>query len=328
MNHIFLTVMVSVVLVLNSFPCAFAQSNLRDRSDKQHITLAQKNVGDAGANDRAFWDSVKDTNNPDELRAYLEEFPNGVFAKLARIRLKALETGGTQSQANNTVAPVVAGPKEIGRDGRFIAYDDGTILDTRTNLMWAAKDNGSDINWVNAKSYCEYYRGGGYMDWRMPTLDELAGLYDINKSYKVTQWHYAVSLTELIQLSTCCPWAFETSGSDAAHFCFDGGGRGWLPKSRGGSGRALPVRFVHSSANQYNSGSTAIKQDPEREAQQQLIQQQQEQLQAQQQLIQQQQQQMYTAPAPIIITPPSPHEPDPYDRILRALQPPPQHHHR
>jgi hypothetical protein len=67
--------------------------------------------------------------------------------------------------------PSISGASEIGRDGRFIAYDNGTVLDTKTNLMWAAKDNGSDINWSNAKSYCENYRGGGYKDWRMPTQD-------------------------------------------------------------------------------------------------------------------------------------------------------------
>ena len=72
---------------------------------------------------------------------------------------------------------------EKARDGRFIAYDNGTVLDTKTNLMWAAKDNGSDINWADAKSYCENYRGGGYTDWRMPTTDELAGLYDAAKTY-------------------------------------------------------------------------------------------------------------------------------------------------
>jgi uncharacterized caspase-like protein len=109
---------------------------------------------------------------------------------------------------------------EIARDGRFIAYSNGTVLDTRTNLMWAAKDNGSDINWSNAKSYCENYRGGGYTDWRMPTQDELAGLYDAAKSYKATQRDYNVKLTELIQLSGCCPWASETRGSEAAFFNF------------------------------------------------------------------------------------------------------------
>jgi hypothetical protein len=58
--------------------------------------------------------------------------------------------------------PTVSIAKEIKRDGRFIAYDDGTVLDTKTKLMWAARDNGSNINWANAKSYCENYRGGGY----------------------------------------------------------------------------------------------------------------------------------------------------------------------
>ena len=83
----------------------------------------------------------------------------------------------TETSTNPKVAiqPPVSSPKEISRDGRFIAYDNGTVLDTKTNLMWAAKDNGSDINWDNAISYCENYQGGGYTDWRMPARDELAG---------------------------------------------------------------------------------------------------------------------------------------------------------
>ncbi len=90
---------------------------------------------------------------------------------------------------------------EIGRDGRFIAYNNGTVLDTRTNLMWAAKDNGSDINWADAKSYCENYRGGGYTDWRMPTQDELAGLYDSAVKRIRTGCGLDVHLTELIRLT-------------------------------------------------------------------------------------------------------------------------------
>jgi len=131
--------------------------------------------------------------------------------------------------------------KETARDGRFIAYDNGTVLDTRTNLMWAAKDNGNKINWVNAKSYCENYRGGGYTDWRMPTQDELAGLYDAAKTYK-SDCGYDVHLAELIRLTCTWAWASETSGSDAAFFGFFTGERGWYPQSYDGVGRALPVR--------------------------------------------------------------------------------------
>ena len=41
--------------------------------------------------------------------------------------------------------------KEIGRDGRFIAYDDGTVLDTKTNLMWAAQADASNVTTHGAK---------------------------------------------------------------------------------------------------------------------------------------------------------------------------------
>jgi hypothetical protein len=127
---------------------------------------------------------------------------------------------------------------EIGRDGRFIAYDNGTVLDTQTNLMWAAKDNGKDINWQNAKSYCENYRGGGYKDWRMPTQDELAGLYDATKTYRGACGD--VHLTELIHLTCAAAWASETRGSDVAYFNFYIGGPNW--GTFHGVGHVLPVR--------------------------------------------------------------------------------------
>ena len=103
-------------------------------------------------------------------------------------------------------------PRETGRDGRFIAYDNGTVVDTNTSLMWASKDNGRNINWRDAKDYCDNYRGGGYKGWRMPTQDELAGLYDDSKTYTATKLDYEVHLTELIKLSTSYSWASETRG--------------------------------------------------------------------------------------------------------------------
>jgi hypothetical protein len=127
---------------------------------------------------------------------------------------------------------------EKARDGRFIAYDNGTVLDTWTNLMWAAHDNGSDINWYDAKSYCENYRGGGYTDWRMPTQSELAGLYDEAKTYTPNCGTF-VHLTELIHLTCHTVWASETSGNV---FGFRKGVR-FRPDPSDGTGvRALPVR--------------------------------------------------------------------------------------
>ncbi|MGA9669286.1 MAG: ankyrin repeat domain-containing protein [Terracidiphilus sp.] len=77
-----------------------------------------------------------------------------------------------------------APPKETGKDDRFIAYSDSTVLDTKTNLMWSERDSGVAQSWPDAKSYARNFHGGGYSDWRLPTLTELAGLYDKTKNRK------------------------------------------------------------------------------------------------------------------------------------------------
>jgi len=56
---------------------------------------------------------------------------------------------------------------------RFVNNKNGTVTDTQAGLMWADKDNGSNIHWADAKIYCEGYGGGGKSGWRMPTYDEL-----------------------------------------------------------------------------------------------------------------------------------------------------------
>ena len=146
----------------------------------------------------------------------------------------------TMEVAKATPSPA-ASFNEVKRDGRFIAYVNGTGLVTETNLMWAAKDNGSNIKWQDAKSYCENYRGGGYTDWRMPTKKELAGLYDSAKSRK-TACGYNAGITELVDLTCSWVWASETRGSDGAYFYFLGGYGYWSRQSFDTFYRALPVR--------------------------------------------------------------------------------------
>jgi hypothetical protein len=45
--------------------------------------------GDA-ATERLFWESIRDSRNPEEFEAYLRRYPNGVFTDLARTRIAAL----------------------------------------------------------------------------------------------------------------------------------------------------------------------------------------------------------------------------------------------
>jgi len=58
------------------------------RANQPPVVVAQANAGSA---DQLFWESVKDTKDANELRAYLNKFPGGLFAELAGIRLRGLE---------------------------------------------------------------------------------------------------------------------------------------------------------------------------------------------------------------------------------------------
>jgi hypothetical protein len=57
---------------------------------------------------------------------------------------------------------------------------DEVWIDPATGLMWTGKDNGSDMNWQQAMDYCQSLQLAGYSDWRLPTIDELQGIYDQN----------------------------------------------------------------------------------------------------------------------------------------------------
>lgn len=120
---------------------------------------------------------------------------------------------------------------------RFVDNGDGTITDTKTGLMWAAKDNGNPINWREACSYCENYNLGGYSDWRMPTLAELTSLYDPEGENQ-----HGYHLTKDIDTSAESCWSSDTRGSEAARFNFTYGHEYWLRQSYSGPGRILPVR--------------------------------------------------------------------------------------
>lgn len=95
-------------------------------------------------------------------------------------------------------------------DGPFIAYTDGIVLDTVTGLMWAARDsNRQIINERLVADFCGQFRAGGFTDWRIPTWEEVANLYEraTDEYYPSCGNDYTVKLTRLIALSCTKVWA-------------------------------------------------------------------------------------------------------------------------
>ena len=122
-------------------------------------------------------------------------------------------------------------------EARFQVIENVGVLDTQTTLMWATEDNGKDINWEDAKKYCESYNAGDHTDWRQPTQKELTTLFEpgsINsKGYKIT---------DHIKLTDCCPWASDWSMRSAGAFSFKSGRKPWGYQADSKQLRALPVR--------------------------------------------------------------------------------------
>jgi hypothetical protein len=80
------------------------------------------------------------------------------------------------------VAALIAGAQSStgDRGGEQDTQARGYWTDPASKLMWAGKDNGKDVNWHNAMKYCRDLRLAGYSDWRLPTIEELQGIYDKN----------------------------------------------------------------------------------------------------------------------------------------------------
>jgi class 3 adenylate cyclase len=68
----------------------------------------ESSVSDPAAFQLAFWDAIKDSADPAEFEAYLEQYADGPFAKLAEARRQALLEGTTQPEPSASPAELVA----------------------------------------------------------------------------------------------------------------------------------------------------------------------------------------------------------------------------
>ena len=65
------------------------------------------------------------------------------------------------------------------------------VVDDSTGLIWSRRDNGKRLDWHQATRCAQDLTLGGFRDWRLPTLEELHGLWDpphrnIRKPFELT----------------------------------------------------------------------------------------------------------------------------------------------
>lgn len=91
-------------------------------------SVQAQETGPGSQADVAFWNSVKDSKNAAEIKAYLEAFPKGTFAELAKIRIKTLE----QASAAPVPAAPAPPPKPSAFDPTPPAATASVLVDTAT----------------------------------------------------------------------------------------------------------------------------------------------------------------------------------------------------
>ena len=88
----------------------------------------------------------------------------------------------------NVWAEELKKPIAQSADKRFVNYSDGTTLDNKTGLLWMTQDywqrEAKWVNWYTANEYAQRMNNkdfAGHRDWRLPTPEEAATLYDRRK---------------------------------------------------------------------------------------------------------------------------------------------------
>lgn len=112
---------------------------------------------------------------------------------------------------------------------RFRDNGDGTVTDSKYNLMWAQTDNYGNVNWKQADRWIRFTFPdtiqARYDNWRMPTLEEVQSLYVDESDYEgyETACGQVVRITPAIRLTCGWVWTSDTQSITATVFNFQRG---------------------------------------------------------------------------------------------------------
>jgi len=125
----------------------------------------------------------------------------------------------------------------MSENGRFIDNKNGTITDTKMNVMWKKTDSFQDnkkwMNWFKGQDYVEIAnleRVAGYEDWRFPTEEEAWSLFDLEKT-NTDKYGDEIYLDPIFEPgSTGTTWTSAEKDSSALIIQYEDGQKVWPSK--------------------------------------------------------------------------------------------------
>lgn len=117
---------------------------------------------------------------------------------------------------------------EEKRARKFKDNGNGTVTDNDTKLMWQQGEGGK-MAWDSAIAYCKNLSLAGYNDWRLPNIEELKSIIDVEKKPAIF-----INKTYFPNANASRYWSSTTSArssSDAWVVHFDFGNDNFYYKS-------------------------------------------------------------------------------------------------
>ncbi len=167
------------------------------------------------ANDKKAWidvvayvkdGSTSTSGRIGKVQSYLSRYPSGQYSGKAKRLLAQLnaQQAAEEERYRKQLAEKARIEREtaqmrayLKQSRRFVDNGDGTVTDRRTGLVWTLLDSqaelGRCVNYKTAQEYVQSLTTGGRGGWRLPTMNELGGIYK-NKPFfppSGTPWYWS-----------------------------------------------------------------------------------------------------------------------------------------
>jgi hypothetical protein len=176
-----------------------------------------------------FWRSVRDSNKPEELNAYLNSYPNGQFRSLAQARLAALENGGTKDKQDMTRTLTAVDPATFTEEASQITEDQiGLDRGQRRDVQRRLTGLGFDTKVT-----------GKFDDETRSVMRRWQAARGYPVSGYLNQLQHKALLSEIV--ANLQSEAAEPESHPSRHHASGGGGRRYYRSSGGGGGGGFPL---------------------------------------------------------------------------------------
>ncbi|HEY4836605.1 MAG TPA: peptidoglycan-binding domain-containing protein, partial [Bradyrhizobium sp.] len=179
-----------------------------------------------------FWRSVKESNKPEELNAYLSAYPNGQFKSLALARIASLENGPSTTTRNLTTgidpATFTAEADQVTEDQ--ISLDKGQRKDVQRRLNGLGFDTKVT---------------GKFDDDTRSVIRRWQAARGYPSSGYLNKLQHKALLTEIVSATTATSSSDDSSDAPVRrHSGGGGGGGGRRSGGGGGGGGGNPGAFI------------------------------------------------------------------------------------